>query len=142
MNRFDQSIEKFSCRRKTVRWPLLLFYNMLDAAALNAYMIMEKCEYKSSRKTFLTLQLATPVIHARLSRKRTRSSVHDAVLKIGNFIKGCNWRKFTNCYTNESTKMIRNMQGELSKVMPFVPKFGLPATFCSFENFQMPSLCK
>ena len=26
---FDENVEEFSCRRKTVRWPLLFFYNLL-----------------------------------------------------------------------------------------------------------------
>ena len=86
VDRFDQSIEEFTCRRKTVRWPLLFFYNMLDAAAINAYIIMKKAGYRNSRKEFLTkltLELATPAIHTRLSRKRTRRSVHDAAAEMG-----------------------------------------------------------
>ena len=73
VDRFDQSIEEFT-RRKTVRWPLLFFYNMLDAAAINAYIIMKKADYRNSRKEFLTkltLELVTPAIHTWLSRKRT-----------------------------------------------------------------------
>ena len=37
LNRFDKSLEKFSFRRKTVRWPVLLFYKMVDTAANNLY---------------------------------------------------------------------------------------------------------
>ena len=62
---FDQNLEKFSCRRKTVRWPLLFFFNILDAAANNAYILMQRNGYRSSRKDFLkklTLDLATPSI--------------------------------------------------------------------------------
>ena len=86
VDRFDQSIEAFSCRRKTVRWPLLFFYDMLDAAALNAYVILKKCGYQSDRKEFLTnltLQLATPAIQARLTKTRTRRSVYEAAAAMG-----------------------------------------------------------
>ena len=38
---FDENLEEFSCRRKTVRWPLLFFYNMLDAAANNSYILQK-----------------------------------------------------------------------------------------------------
>ena len=40
---FDENLEEFSCRRKIVRWPLLFFYNMLDAAANNSYILLKKC---------------------------------------------------------------------------------------------------
>ena len=51
---FDESLEEFSCPRKTVRWPLLFFYNIIDAAANNAYILLRKAgEYKLSKKAFL-----------------------------------------------------------------------------------------
>ena len=84
-------MEEFTCRRKTVHWPLLFFYNMLDAVAINANIIMKKAGYRSYRKEFLTkltLKLATPAIHTWLSRKRTRRSVHDAAAELFFFIAG------------------------------------------------------
>ena len=59
---------------------------MLDAATFNAYAVMKKSGYQSFREKFftnLTLQLATPAIQARLNRKRTRPSVHDAAAEMG-----------------------------------------------------------
>ena len=38
---FDKNVEEFSCRRKTVRWPLLFFYNLLDTATNNAYILLK-----------------------------------------------------------------------------------------------------
>ncbi|XP_028825897.1 piggyBac transposable element-derived protein 4-like [Denticeps clupeoides] len=35
----DQMIAMYSCRRKTRRWPLVVFFNMLDISALNAYIV-------------------------------------------------------------------------------------------------------
>ena len=50
---FDENLEEFLCRRKTVRWPLLFFYNMVDAAANNAYILMKKCgKYSKSKNAF------------------------------------------------------------------------------------------
>ena len=46
----DENLEEFSCQRKTVRWPLLFFYNMVDAAANNAYILMKKCGRYSKSK--------------------------------------------------------------------------------------------
>ena len=42
----------FTCRWKTVRWPLLIFFNTLDVAAFCAYLLF-KDEHKVSRKVFL-----------------------------------------------------------------------------------------
>ena len=53
VDQFDQNIEEFTCRRKTVRWPLLFFYNMIDIACFNAFLLMKKNGYKKSRKEFL-----------------------------------------------------------------------------------------
>jgi len=36
---FDQQVEKYTCRRKTNRWPFLVFMYMLDAAALNSVVL-------------------------------------------------------------------------------------------------------
>lgn len=33
----DQMVSNYSCQRRTRRWPMVLWYNMLDVATLNAY---------------------------------------------------------------------------------------------------------
>ncbi|XP_054866815.1 piggyBac transposable element-derived protein 4-like [Amphiprion ocellaris] len=33
----DQMVSNYTCKRRTRRWPLVLWYNMLDVATLNAY---------------------------------------------------------------------------------------------------------
>ena len=53
VDRMDQAVESFTCRRKTVRWPLLIFYNCLDIAAFNAFIILNKNNYQCDRKQFL-----------------------------------------------------------------------------------------
>ena len=35
----DQMVQTYTCRRQTRRWPLNLFCNLLDIAALNAYTV-------------------------------------------------------------------------------------------------------
>ncbi|GAU95184.1 hypothetical protein RvY_06848 [Ramazzottius varieornatus] len=35
----DQLTGNYSCRRKTSRWPMALFYDILDISALDAYII-------------------------------------------------------------------------------------------------------
>ncbi|XP_038568008.1 piggyBac transposable element-derived protein 3-like [Micropterus salmoides] len=39
VDNFDKSISTYSCRRRTCRWPLVLFYNILDVSALNAFVL-------------------------------------------------------------------------------------------------------
>jgi hypothetical protein len=36
---FDQMVRYYSCKRQNRRWPMILFMNMIDAAAVNAYVI-------------------------------------------------------------------------------------------------------
>ena len=83
---FDQNLEEFSWRRKTVRWALLIFFNILDAAANNAYILMQRNGYKRSRKDFLkklTLNLATPSIQSQLCKSKVRNSVREAAAQMG-----------------------------------------------------------
>ena len=76
---FDENLEEFSCRRKTVRWPLLFFYNIIDAAVNNAYILLRKAgEYKLSKKAFLknlTFDLAKPAVGIRLILFNQKHSV-------------------------------------------------------------------
>ena len=70
-------VQTYTCRGATRRWPLALFYNMLDIAALNAYTIFRKLhlEYKKSkaskRKLFIT-ELAESLI---MPHMKTRQKI-------------------------------------------------------------------
>lgn len=67
----DQMLGTYSCKRATQRWPLAMFYNMLDVAALAAFTIyneMKPIKRSDRRRSFLLLltkQLATPNIEER-----------------------------------------------------------------------------
>ena len=39
LDTMDQMTRTYSCKRKTRRWPLVVFYNVLDISAINAYVI-------------------------------------------------------------------------------------------------------
>ena len=83
---FDENSEEFSCRRKTVRWPLLFFYNMLHAAANNSYILKKIWEYSKTKKAFLkhlTFQVATPAVEARLRLPNQKHTVRDASAQVG-----------------------------------------------------------
>ena len=53
VDQFDENIEEFTYRRKTVRRPLLIFYNMLDVAAFDGYLLMKMDRHRDSRKVYL-----------------------------------------------------------------------------------------
>lgn len=65
---FDQMSQNVSCNRKTRRWPLCIFYNMMNIAAVNSYVIYNhnltamKKKPASRLKNMLTLheQLTMP----------------------------------------------------------------------------------
>ena len=84
---FDGNLEEFSCQRKTEKWPLLFFYNIVDAAANNAYILMKKCgRYSKSKKYFLknlSFQLAKSAVENRLGLPKRKYSVRDAAALIG-----------------------------------------------------------
>lgn len=85
----DENVETFSCRRKTCRWPLLLFYNLLDVAAYNAYVVMLKNGYRGSRSDFLrhlTLQMARPMMLFRAQQQRVSSNSKTCIRAVCNLV--------------------------------------------------------
>jgi len=46
----DQMIETYSSKFATRRWPVALFCNLLDIAALNAYVLFEKLKMDGAGK--------------------------------------------------------------------------------------------
>lgn len=77
VDNMDKMVTYYSTKRKTLRWPHAMFFNMIDIAALAAYIIYSKnnpptAKSTHSRRTFLQdlgKQLAMPVIEER-SRNR------------------------------------------------------------------------
>ncbi|XP_070778216.1 piggyBac transposable element-derived protein 4-like [Enoplosus armatus] len=71
VDNLDKVVGTYSCRRKTSRWPLALFYNLLDVSAYNAFVLWKSVhpEWESSktyrRRVFLEElghMLVTPAI--------------------------------------------------------------------------------
>ena len=85
----DENVETFTCRRKTCRWPLLLYYNLLDVAAYNAYIVMVKNGYSGNRSDFireLTLQMAAPSMHSRFRQQKVSSNTKACIRTICNLM--------------------------------------------------------
>ena len=83
---FDENLEEFLCPRKTVRWPLLFFCNIIHAVANNAYILLRKAgEYKPSKKAFLkklTFDLAKTAVGKRLSLFNQKHSLRSVVVLV------------------------------------------------------------
>lgn len=47
---FDQMCQSMNCGRKTRRWPLCIFYNMLNIACINAYVIYVHNFYRKQKE--------------------------------------------------------------------------------------------
>ena len=88
----DQMIATYSCARATRRWPLRLFFHLLDTAALNAYIVWTE-NYPSwnsgknfRRRLYLT-DLAFSLLHEHTERRgsvlQLRQSVREVIEDVG-----------------------------------------------------------
>ena len=39
VDRMDPMVQMYSCKRKTKRWPMVFFFNMIDVAGIAAFLI-------------------------------------------------------------------------------------------------------
>lgn len=82
----DKLIREYSCSRKTVRWPFRLFMNVIDIAALNAYVLyIEKNpdwqkNSKSRRRLFL-LKLGDELTRNNMEN-RARTPIQKSYVKL------------------------------------------------------------
>lgn len=65
----DQMLGNYTCKRKTRRWPLAMFFNLVDLSALAAYVLYSETQgTNNSRRSFLiplANDMATPIIRRR-----------------------------------------------------------------------------
>lgn len=76
----DQMVTHFSCKRKTNRWPMAMFFNMVDIMGLAAYAMYRDCERYAclqkitERKTYL-LQMAKELAMPNIVRRSVQKMV-------------------------------------------------------------------
>ena len=51
LDSFDQKCAKYTCSRRTRRWPLCVFYGIINAATINAWIIHSENVEKEGNKT-------------------------------------------------------------------------------------------
>lgn len=84
----DQQIEEYTVRRKTNRWPLLMFFDCLDVGCYNAYIMMRSSIPSYDRKTFLkdlALGLSQSYAERRLQKCNDKLHAHirQAAVQVG-----------------------------------------------------------
>ena len=75
----DQMVQTYTCKRQTLRWPLVLFYKLLDIAALNASTIFRQvhpdCQSgQGSRRRYFITDLATNLILPHMMTRQKTST--------------------------------------------------------------------
>ncbi|KAL7833250.1 hypothetical protein SRHO_G00302680 [Serrasalmus rhombeus] len=82
----DQMVGNYTCKRQTQRWPMVLWYNMIDIATLNAYSFFraQHPEFSTgitdARRHFLTelsKDLVTLHMKSRLEGERHRGQTEE-----------------------------------------------------------------
>uniref|UniRef100_A0A3Q4HYJ5 PiggyBac transposable element-derived protein domain-containing protein n=1 Tax=Neolamprologus brichardi TaxID=32507 RepID=A0A3Q4HYJ5_NEOBR len=64
----DQMVREYTVRRGTGRWPVAVFYNMIDMAALNAHVLYQACTGTKERRVDFLVELARELAHSHLLR--------------------------------------------------------------------------
>ena len=87
----DSCIEDFSCKRKTNRYPLVVFFNILDIAILNSYLIARENREivpKKNRQMYMKSQaeeLAKENMLERFGKPSVYGQVKDSFHRFGMF---------------------------------------------------------
>ncbi|CAL9702363.1 unnamed protein product [Knipowitschia caucasica] len=68
----DQMVREYSVRSGTRRWPVAVFYNMIDMAALNAHVLYQACTGKQERRVAFLVALARELAHSHVGAKKAQ----------------------------------------------------------------------
>ncbi|XP_045450544.1 piggyBac transposable element-derived protein 4-like [Melitaea cinxia] len=87
---FDQMCSSMSTNRKTNRWPMTVFYGMLNMSFVNSYIIychnkLSRKEKPLSRKNFIkkiSTELTTPWMQQRLEAPTLKRSVRENIMNV------------------------------------------------------------
>ncbi|XP_034533127.1 piggyBac transposable element-derived protein 4-like [Notolabrus celidotus] len=84
----DKLVGTYSCHRKTRRWPLAMFFNILDVSACNAYVLWTAVDptwfkTKSVRRRVFLEELGKSLVNPQIARRTTvpRSPFAAAIVK-------------------------------------------------------------
>ncbi|KAJ8929064.1 hypothetical protein NQ314_018282 [Rhamnusium bicolor] len=83
----DEKCAKFSCNRRTCRWPMAIFYQLFDISTVNAYIMYESYRDNNllQRSVFLeklAFQLVTPELERRSTNPYIQRNLRLTILRI------------------------------------------------------------
>ncbi len=75
VDRMDQMVRTYSCKRKTKRWPMTFFFNIIDVGCLAAFVVWitkntQWNEKKTHRRRIFLLELGYHLVQSHLDRRR------------------------------------------------------------------------
>jgi hypothetical protein len=75
VDRMDQMVQTYSYKRKTKRWPMIFFFNIVDVGAIAAFIIWTTKnppwnEKKRHRRRLFLMQLGYDLVEPHLDRRR------------------------------------------------------------------------
>ncbi|KAM9746554.1 uncharacterized protein ACNS7B_010501 isoform 2-T2 [Menidia menidia] len=68
----DQMVREYTVRAGTRRWPVAVFYNMIDIAALNAHALYQLCTGRKERRVDFLFELARELAHCHVDMKKAQ----------------------------------------------------------------------
>ncbi|CAI5656458.1 unnamed protein product [Oreochromis niloticus] len=68
----DQMVREYTVRRGTRCWPVAVFYNMIDMAALNAHVLYQACTGTQERRVDFLVELARELANSDMAGKKAR----------------------------------------------------------------------
>lgn len=68
----DQMVREYTVRRGTRRWPVAVFYNMIDMAALNAHVLYQACTGTQERRVDFLVEFARELANSHMAGKKAR----------------------------------------------------------------------
>jgi hypothetical protein len=72
----DQMARKYTVKAGSRRWPVQVFYNILDLAGINAWILYKEVTGKSMRRRDFLLQLATELRKPYVAARESTAHVH------------------------------------------------------------------
>ncbi|KAL6481428.1 hypothetical protein MHYP_G00095080 [Metynnis hypsauchen] len=65
----DQMVRKYTVRSGTRRWPVAVFYNLIDISALNAHVLFQACTGVKERRSDFLVKLARELAQSHMAAK-------------------------------------------------------------------------
>ena len=74
VDRMDQIVQTYSCKRKTKRWPMTLFFNIIDVGTIAAFVVwttknVHWNERKCHRRRLFLMELGYDLLQSHLDRR-------------------------------------------------------------------------